>query len=145
MKKSPAPTEPTKIGLFDLLKDVSYEKKNLWETDPQQAESAYSTFVVNLMLSYHPDCILIVNELNCRRMKPKWHYDYLLKTLTPRKRYSKTEKPTLADDIGLLVGHLNISQSKALEVYDLLSAEDLADLRKLTSRGGKVGKSAKQT
>ena len=121
---------------WKLLSDVSYDKKNLIMSEPERLKD-WSPFLANMMLSLHKDAILFVNEVNCRpRITPKQHYLYLLYALPKAKRFAKKTNPKKAAKIEVIREYYNYSMTKALEVVDLLSDEDIKRMKKSMNKGG---------
>lgn len=124
-------------NIFDFIKDVSQEKRNIYDLNPELADKIYSKFMTDLMLSQHADCIMIVNELNCRPNIPKRrHYDFLLHRLPMRKRFAKTAKPSVGVRVQLIMDAYNYSTQKALEVLDLFDDAGFDAMRESLRIGG---------
>lgn len=131
------------VGLFNLIDDVSSSKKGLFHAHPDN-EKAYAPFMVNLMLSQHPDSILVINELNARgHMPKKWQHDYLFHKLPKRKRFAKLAKPLKSVDIDALMDYFNVSLQKAIDMQDFYTAEDFKAMRATKFTGGMVTKKSK--
>lgn len=125
-----------KLGLFDMIGDVSFDKKGLFHQS-DEAERVYNIFMTNLLLSQHADCLLHINELNCRPwMSKKMHNDYLLHSLSKRRRFAKLAKPEVIEDIDLIQEIYGMSRSRAMQVLNLLSADQLAEMKASRYTGG---------
>lgn len=136
---------PAFTNIFDFIKDVSHEKKNIYDLNPEAAGKIYSRYMADLMLSQHADCIMIINELNCRpNMPARWHYDYLLAKLPMRKRFAKLTKPDVGERVQLLVDFFGYSVPKALEVIDMFVDADFEEIREKLFTGGLAGKAKKR-
>jgi len=122
---------------FDFLNAINDNKKNLFE-DPQ-AEKDYSTFMVNRGLSYFPDTVLYANEMNRNFDIPKkWQFDFLLNSVTKKRRFSKWHKKEVAPDVlKLVIKHYNYSQTRALEVIEFLPAYVIEDIKSQYDTGGR--------
>lgn len=123
---------------FDFLNSINDNKKDLFE-DPQ-AEKDYNSFMVNRGLSYFPDTILYANEINRNADMPKrWQFDFLRHSISKRRRFSKWhKKDNVSEIVELIQKHYKYSQKKALEVYDLLSDNDVKELIELYQVGGRT-------
>ena len=78
------------MKLSDYLKAINHTKEPLLDTDDEFIEKGYVPFVVNRCLSYFPDTIFMVNQMNaCPTVDKKMHFDYLLNSIRKRKRFSK--------------------------------------------------------
>lgn len=122
---------------FDFLNSINDNKKDLFE-DPQ-AEKDYNSFMVNRGLSYFPDAILYANEMNKNVDMPKrWQFDFLRLSIPKKRRFSKWyKKENVSEIVELIQKHYKYSQKKALEVYDLLSDNDIKQLTELYQVGGR--------
>lgn len=133
---------------FDFLNEINgSSKKNLIrESDsPAAAEKVYDIFFVSRCLSYHSDCILLVNELNTRGIREfgldnRMHFEFLLKTIDPRKRFSKWGKVSKEHDehIELIQHETGMSKAKAREAIPIYSEDDFERIRKSMNKGGKT-------
>ncbi len=126
--------------LNDFLKSINYEKTNLLE-DPETSdenEKAYLPYIVNRCLSYFPDTLFMVQEMNTVPfLDKKLQYQYLLNIIRPRKRFHKWEKADVGDDIAVVKEYYGYSNSKAKEALKILTSEQLEYLKIRLNKGGK--------
>lgn len=122
---------------FDFLNSINQTKINLFD-DPEN-EKSYVPFMVNRGLSYFPDTIFHSNEMNKYSGSPKdWQYSFYLNAIPKRKRYSAwAKKDKQSDDIVLLISLYGYSTKRALEAIDLLTSEQLKELRQSYATGGR--------
>lgn len=122
---------------FDFLNSINQTKINLFD-DPEN-EKSYVPFMVNRGLSYFPDTIFHSNEMNKYSGSPKdWQYSFYLNAIPKRKRYSAwAKKDKQSDDIALLISLYGYSIKRALEAIDLLTSEQLKELRQSYATGGR--------
>jgi hypothetical protein len=122
---------------FDFLNSINDNKQDLF-TDPQ-AEKDYNAFIVNKGLSYFPDTILYANEMNKHADLPKkWQFEFLKNSIPKKRRFSKWHKKDQAEDlIKLVMEHYKYSQAKAYEVYDILTPQQIEDIRLQHAPGGR--------
>ena len=100
-------------------------------------QSDYVPFVINKAMSQHIDTLLHANELNSRPNIPKIaQYKYYCYSVTKKKRFGKWLKSTKESDVQALQKYLNISYKKALEMFPLLSTEELERIKFELSKGG---------
>lgn len=130
------------MDLFKALTAINETKVNLFNTgEPEETLSkGYSAFMVNRMLSYHADAILLVNEMNTRmgtkiEITPKQHFEFLLNTLSKKKRFTRTIKPEADEKIELIMSVFKYNRDRAREICDLVSDSDFERMR--TAFGGK--------
>jgi NADH:ubiquinone oxidoreductase subunit C len=121
---------------FDYVNSISQSKKNL--IVDEQSEKEYVPFLTNRSLSYHMDCLAGANEMNrLHFIDKKMQYDYLLNSIRSKRRpavkWAKTQKN---DELDCIKKIYNLSDSKALDVYHLLSKEEIQQLKEKTDIGG---------
>lgn len=123
------------MNLSEYLNSINYSKKNLMaDTD---AEKAYAPYVVNRCLSYFPDTLLHANEMNrLNFLDKKVQYDYYLRSIRSRKRFSKWFKREESKDIELIKQYFGYSDKKAREVLSVLSKDDIKNIKKELDIGG---------
>lgn len=121
------------MDLFkELLPSIMQNKKHILEE-----EKEYNAFIVNKALSYHADCLMEANQMNCNyNLDNKPQYDYLINKVRPRKRpYVKWEKPVVENDLLAVTLFFGYSERTAKEALKLLSEEQLVEIRKITNTG----------
>lgn len=121
---------------FDYVNDILYAKKNLIKDE--STEGLYNSFLTNRSLSYHFDCVLFANEMNRRHhTDKKMQHDFFINTIRSKKRpFAKWVKNEKSEDLECIKTYFGFSESKALEVLDLLSDEDIKTIREKTDIGG---------
>ena len=123
------------MNLSELLNSINFSKKNLL-LDPQD-EKEYVPYVINRCLSYFPDTLLHANEMNrLSFLDKRLQYEYYLKSIRPRKRFSKWIKKETADDIGIIKEYFGMSEKKAREALRVLSDDQIKSIKKELDIGG---------
>ena len=111
---------------FDYLNSINTGKDNLDTSD-------YVPFMINRGLSYHQDTALLANEMNkYPSVDHKMQYDFYKNSVRPRKRFGKwhkAAKPTA--DIEVIKRAYNYSREKAEVVYEILTKEQIKELKKI--------------
>ena len=126
------------MKLSEYLKAINHTKEPLLDTDDELVEKGYVPFVVNRCLSYFPDTLFMVNEMNaCPTVDKKMHFDYLLNSIRKRKRYSKWLKNEECQKVNVVKEYFGYSERKARDVVNLLSDSDIEEMAKYLYRGGK--------
>lgn len=121
---------------FEFLISINSTKKDLLE-DPDN-EKEYNSFMVNRGLSYFYDTVLLANEMNLNhQLDSKMQYDFLMKAVRQRKRFSKWEKKNKMPFVELIKEKYGYSTSKAESVVDLFTDEQLKSIEKELFKGGK--------
>jgi len=121
--------------LKDILKSINVTKDQ--DLIDEYNESDYPSWVVNRALSFYPDTILQVNEINQRPYLPKtMMYKYLLHAVRKKSRYSPWLKYKLPEEIQLIKDYYGFSTAKAKDALPLLSKDDLNKIKEILDKGG---------
>jgi len=120
----------------EIIPSILQTGKSVMETEQDYKD--YAPYLVNRSLSYHVDCILYVNELNCWPSLDKdMQYQYLLNTIRPMKRkFQPWQKANRDKDIECVKLYFGYSDEKAKESLRILNEEQIAEIRKRTDKGG---------
>lgn len=117
------------MELKDFMNSINFDKKNVIRDglSPEAAEKLYPSFIVNRGLSYFPECIFYVNEINLLNIVDRLqHYEYLLYAIPKGKRFSKWGKAEKDDEIiGCIMKKYNYSRIRAKEVLPIMSDNDV--------------------
>ena len=120
---------------FDYLNAINQTKENV--IVDELSEKKYVPFVVNKGLSYFADTILYANEMNQHHLldnKPQ--FLYLLNSIRPRKRFSKWHKNELTDDLKVISEYFGYSYTKAKQIQNLISSDQLDTMKQKLQKGG---------
>jgi len=121
---------------FTFLNSINDTKQDIMEDD--LSEKAYNPYMVNRSLSYFPDTVCIANEMNrYHHLDNKLQYHFLINIVRKRKRFSKWIKPDLDSDIEVVKEYYGYSNEKARQVHNLLTSEQIKELRKKVNKGGR--------
>ncbi len=120
---------------FDYVKNVSYTKEDIMVDDIE--EKSYQPFIVNRALSYHQDCIMMINEMNLKHsLDNRLQYSFLINPLRKRNRFSKWQKPYQSKKLETIRDYYGVSTQKAKEYAELLNEKQYRDLKNKMSVGG---------
>ena len=121
--------------LKDILKSINLTKDA--DLIDSFNESDYPAWVVNRAMSFYPDTILQVNEMNQRSTIPKiLQYKYLLHSVRKKNRYSPWLKVKVDPDVAVIKEYYGYSTRKAKEMIPLISKESLHQMKESLDRGG---------
>ena len=121
---------------FDFLNEINYGKKNIMIDDI--TEKQYNSFMVNRGLSYFKDTVVIANEMNINHhLDNRLQFDFLINIIRRKRRFSKWNKPQIVDDLDVIKEYYGYSNKHAKAVHNLLSSEQIGELRKKVYKGGK--------
>jgi len=120
----------------EIVPSILQTKVNYLRDDVDLKE--YSPFMVNRALSYHMDCVLYANEMNKHHFIDKdMQYQYLLNSIRPVKRkFQPWQKSSTDKDLECIKEYFGYSNQKAKEALLLLSAEQIAEIKIRTDKGG---------
>ena len=122
---------------FEIMSAIGYTKDTA-DYPEEIVEEVYNHFIINRSLSYHADCLVYANEMNQRHQSDNWlQYHFYLKIVRPRKSIAKSEKANKVDDLDTVKLAYEYNNKKALQVIDLLSDEQINELKK-DRKGGVV-------
>jgi hypothetical protein len=121
---------------FDYVKSINESKKDIMVDE--MSEKAYNAFIVNRALSYFQDTVFQANEMNRLHHIPKpTQYKFLLNTVRARKRWAgKWHKQEKNADVDVIMETYGYSQEKARQVLELLTADQLKELKRNLDPGG---------
>jgi len=123
--------------LSDYLKAINETKEPLMDT-PEWGKPSYPAFVVGRCLSYFPDTVFPVNEMNIRPgIDPKMHFDFLRGAVRKRKRFSKWLKREQDERVQALIEYYGMSAKKAREALLVLTETQVSEIVQAVSKGGK--------
>ena len=126
---------------MDLFKDLLpgiLQKKDYILTDDNEKE--YKSYVVNLAISQHSDCIFYVNEMNMYpHLDNKLQYDFYYHSLRASKRpYQKWFKSSDSKDLLNVKEYFDCSAGKAKEAIRILTRDQLDHIANVVDKGGVV-------
>lgn len=126
------------MNFFDFVNAINVTKQDLIKDDPQ-SEKEYVPFMVNRALSYFHDTIMYANEMNKYASIPKkWQFDFYRNSISKKKRFSKWHKKDQnSDDLNLVMNAYNYSSEKAAVALEILTDDQLKELRASYSQGGR--------
>ena len=119
-----------KTNVFDYVKSINLKDKYLGD----KLED-YSAFIVNKAMSGYVDCIMYAKEINLySNLSSRMNYDFYYHSIKKSKRYAEWYKNN-DETIQNIVDYFNISRTKATEVLDILTEEDLKKIKKSLTYG----------
>jgi|TARA_B100000085_G_scaffold279396_1_gene302630 hypothetical protein len=121
---------------FEYLNAINTTKKDIMVDDI--AEANYNSFMINRGLSYFPDTILFANEMNVNHhLDNRLQFDFFINIVKKKKRFSKWLKPNEVSNLDVVKEYYGYSNEKAKSVLSLFTDEQLTELKKRISKGGK--------
>ena len=121
---------------FEYVNAINSTKKDIMIDD--LAERGYNSFMVNRSLSYFKDTVLYANEMNINHhLDHRLQFDFLINIVRRKKRFSKWNKPETVDDLDVIKEYYGYSNKQAKAVHNLLSSDQIGELRKMVFKGGR--------
>jgi len=125
------------MKLGEYLNAINYTKEPLMDTEDEQVEKKYTPFIVNRCLSYFIDTVIHANEINKHSsIDNKMQFDYYREAIRKRKRFSKWQKKEITDKLETVKEYYGYSNTKATEIMDLLSEDEIEEMRIYLTGGG---------
>ena len=124
--------------LKHYLKSINETKEHLLDSDDPMWEKKYSPFIINKCLAPFNETIIAVNEMNQRHhLDKKLQYDFLLNSISKRKRFDKWQKADKSEDLDYVRAYFNYSYPKAVSALRILSQKQIDTIKeKVTNKGG---------
>jgi hypothetical protein len=126
-----------KLSIY--LNAINKDKTKMKDIDEDfdVVQKKYSPFIVNRCLSFFPDTIIQVNNMNANSHLDKdMQFEYLRTSTRSRARFSPWQKKGKHADLDLVKEYYGYSNAKAYQVLDMLTEEDLDIMRESMSTGG---------
>jgi hypothetical protein len=129
--------------LGDILNSINLNKD--FDLIDEYNKTDYVPFLINRGMSFYPETILHANFLNQNSHLDRiLQYKYYLYAVRKKKRFSKWLKNSKPSEKILIVSkYYNISINKAKDISDMITSEDLDNMRKFLDVGGSKGSSKK--
>ena len=121
---------------FKFTDAINYTKEDIMIDDI--TEKAYNPFLINRSLSYFPDTVLAANEMNRNHhIDNRLQFDFFINIIRKRKRFSKWFKPEQISDLEIVKEYYGYSNEKARQVLTLLNTEQINELKRKVTTGGR--------
>ena len=96
-------------------------------------------FLTNRAFSMHIDTIMLAEEMNqAHRLDPRLQYDFYYYGVRKGKRFGFPKKPVDNPDLKVVSEYYGYSHTKAAQALQLLTKEQVDNLRKKLDKGGRV-------
>ena len=124
--------------LKDYLNAINHTKENLMDSEDEQWEKKYPSYIVNKCLAPFQDTILLVNEINqYPNIDKKLQFDFLINSLRPRKRFTPWVKAKKLEDIEYVKEFYGYNNEKAKVALTILNDDQIATIKQKLNKGGK--------
>ena len=123
--------------LKEYLNAINHTKERLLDSEDEEWEKKYPPFVVNKCVYPFQDTIMLVNEINqLPHLDKKLQFDFLLNSVRSRKRYTPWLKANKLDNLEDVKEYYGYSNEKAKQALDILTDEQIAEIKKKLYKGG---------
>ena len=125
-----------KVNPFEYVESILRTKKDLIVDDV--SEKAYSSFLTNRALSYHPDTILYAQEMNTNHhLDNKLQFHYLINTIrSASRKKTKWAKRLENNEIDAIRQYYGYNYQKAKVALSILSKEQIKTIKEKLDKGG---------
>ena len=123
--------------LKEYLNAINHTKERLLDSDDEDWEKKYPPFIVNKCVYPFQDTIMLVNEINqLPHLDKKLQFDFLLNSVRSRRRFTPWLKANKLDNLEDVKEYYNYSNEKAKQALDILTDEQIAEIKKKLYKGG---------
>lgn len=125
-----------KSPLFKIIDSINFDKD--FDMISDFNDSDYVPFMINKAMSMGVDTHLPAQEMNLRASLDKTlQYKYYLYSVRKKKRFNPwVKKLQTSDKAKIIAEYYDISLRKAKEYENLVSSEDLKNMKKYLDKGG---------
>ena len=128
--------------LKDYLKAINQTKEPLLDTEDEQWEKKYPSFIINKCIAPFPDTVMLVNEINqLHHLDKKLQFDFLINSLRPRKRYTPWMKAKKLENLEYVKEYYGYNNEKARYALNILNDEQISSIKTKLNKGGRDGRS----
>ena len=128
--------------LKDYLNAINYTKEPLLDTEDDQWEKKYPSYIINKCIAPFPDSLMLVNEINqLHHLDKKLQYDFLINSLRARKRYTPWMKAKKLENLEYVKEYYGYNNEKAKSALDILNDKQISAIKTKLNKGGRDGRS----
>ena len=128
--------------LKDYLNAINYTKEPLLDTEDDQWEKKYPSYIINKCIAPFPDSLMLVNEINqLHHLDKKLQFDFLINSLRPRKRFTPWMKAKKLENLEYVKEFYGYNNEKAKSALDILNDEQISAIKTKLNKGGRDGRS----
>ena len=127
--------------LKEYLNAINNTKEPLMDSEDDQWEKKYPPFIVNKCVAPFPDTVMLLNEINqLHHLDNKLHFDFLINSLRPRKRYTPWLKAKKLENLEYVKEYYGYNNEKAKAALDILNDEQISAIKTRLNKGGRNGR-----
>ena len=127
---------------YDLFKDylpaINYTKKNLMDSYDPMWKKKYNAFMINKVLSFFSDTIMMANEMNRNYiLENDMQFQFLLNSIRSKKRYTPFLRAEKLNDLDVVKEYYGYNNEKAKSALDILTKDEVKLIKEKLFKGGK--------
>ena len=127
--------------LKDYLNSINFTKEQLLDSEDEQWEKKYPSYIVNKCVAPFQDTIMLVNEINqFHHLDKKLQFDFLINSLRPRKRYTPWVKAMKLENLEYVKEFYGYDNEKAKVALDILNDKQISAIKQKMNKGGRDGR-----
>ena len=125
--------------LKDYLKAINETKENLLDTNDITWEKKYPPYVINRCMSMFYDTVMHSNEMNGLHFLPKrMQFHFFINSIRKKRRFGgKWLSQSKLKDLALVKEYYGYSNSKAKEALNILSKNQIENIKIKLIKGGR--------
>jgi len=123
---------------FDYVNAINSGKDIMSNTDNDElAERGYNPYLTNRQFSYFEDTVHYANVMNMySHLESKLQFSFLINMIRPKRRFAKWAKTEHHADLEAVVEYYGYSYDKAKQVMDILSSQQIKEIKAKLEKGG---------
>ena len=108
------------------------------DSDDPMWKKKYNAFMVNKVLSFFSDTIMMANEMNRNYiLENDMQFQFLLNSIRSKKRYSPFLRAEKLNDLDVVKEYYGYNNEKAKSALDILTKDEVKLIKEKLFKGGK--------
>ena len=108
------------------------------DSDDPMWKKKYNAFMINKVLSFFSDTIMMANEMNRNYiLENDMQFQFLLNSIRSKKRYSPFLRAEKLNDLDVVKEYYGYSNEKAKSALDILTKDEVKLIKEKLFKGGK--------
>ena len=108
------------------------------DSDDPMWKKKYNAFMINKVLSFFADTIMMANEMNRNYILDNdMQFQFLLNSIRSKKRYSPFLRAEKLNDLDVVKEYYGYNNEKAKNALDILTKDEVKLIKEKLFKGGK--------
>ena len=108
------------------------------DSDDPMWKKKYNAFMINKVLSFYSDTIMMANEMNRNYILDNdMQFQFLLNSIRSKKRYSPFLRAEKLNDLDVVKEYYGYNNEKAKNALDILTKDEVKLIKEKLFKGGK--------